>query len=79
MTAAKVLKRSLKWDQLNISSLVRLEVTSKTRLIVQNTGLKKITGMAWRAIIPENPQQLYQSMPQRMQAIIDAGEANTRH
>ena len=31
------------------------------------------------AITPENLWQLYQPMPRRMQAIIDAGGAHTRH
>ena len=34
----KILKRSLKWDQSGISSLIRLKVISKTRLIVQKMG-----------------------------------------
>ena len=71
--------RSLKWDQPGISSFIRLKDTSKTRLIVKRMGLKKIAGKVWRAITPENLQQLYQSMPRRMQAIIDAGGAHTRY
>ena len=38
VTVGKILKRSLKWDQSGISSLIRLKVISKTRLIVQKMG-----------------------------------------
>ena len=38
VTVRKILKRSLKWDQSGISSLIRLKVISKTRLIVQKMG-----------------------------------------
>ena len=36
MTVGKILEKSLKWDQSGIPSSIRLKVTSKTRLIVQN-------------------------------------------
>ena len=38
VTVLKILKRSLKWDQSGISSLIRSKVTSKTRLLVQKMG-----------------------------------------
>ena len=63
MTVGKVLKRSLKWDQTGIFSLICLKVTSKIRTIVKKIGLKKIATKLWRAITPKYPQQLYRSMP----------------
>ena len=38
MTVGKILKRSSKWDQSGISSLIRSKVTNKTRLLVQKLG-----------------------------------------
>ena len=38
VTVGKILKRSSKWDQSGISSLIHLKVTSKTRLLVQKMG-----------------------------------------
>ena len=42
-------------------------------------GLKKIARKVWRGITPDYLKQLYQSMPRRMQAIIDARGAHTRY
>ena len=42
-------------------------------------GLKKIAQKVWRGITPEYLRQLYQSMPRRMQAIINARGAHTRY
>ena len=53
VTVGKVLKRSLKWDQSGISSIVCSKVTSKTRLIVQDMGLKKIAGMVGERSFPK--------------------------
>ena len=79
MTAGKVLKRSLKSDQPCIFSLNLLELKSKIWVIVKEMGLKKIATKFWRAITPKNLQHLYQTMPERIQAIIDAGGNHTNY
>ena len=60
-----------------ISSFIRLKVTSKTRLIVQKWAWKKNAQKVWRVVTLKYLQQLYQSMPWWMQAIIDAGGTYT--
>ena len=79
VTVWKVLKRSLKWDQTGIFSLICLKVTSKIRTIVKKIGLKKIATKLWRAITPKNLQQLYRSMPWQTHTIIDAGGAHASY
>ena len=42
-------------------------------------GLKKIARKVWRGITPEYLQNLYQSMPRRMAAVIEAQGGHTKY
>ena len=42
-------------------------------------GLKKITHRVWRQVTPEYIHTLYESMPKRMTAVIQAGGTHTKY
>ena len=42
-------------------------------------GLKKIARRVWRGLTREYLQSLYESMPGRMQAVVDAAGGHTKH
>ena len=41
--------------------------------------IKKIAQKVWRQVTPEYLESLYQSMPRRMQAVVDAQRGHTRY
>ena len=42
-------------------------------------GLKRIARKVWRGITPSYLKSLYESMPRRMQAVVDAQGAHTKY
>jgi len=57
----------------------RLEMAAKRRLLVQSGFGKKIVQKVWNNITPDYLQSLYESMPRRMQAVVDAEGGHTKY
>ena len=57
----------------------RLEMAAKRRLLVQSGFGKNIAQKVWNNITPEYLRSLNQSMPQRMQAVVDAQGGHTKY
>ena len=65
--------------QLGPCSSSRLEMAAKRKLLVQNGFGNKIAQKVWNNITPDYLQSLYKSMPERMQAVIDAEGGHTKY
>ena len=57
----------------------RLEMAAKRRLLVQSGFGKNIAQKVWNNITPEYLRSLYESMLQRMQAVVDAQGGHTKY
>ena len=65
--------------QLGPAGSSRLEMVAKRRLLVQSGFGKNIAQKVWNNITPEYLQSLYESMLQRMQAVVDAQGGHTKY
>ena len=76
-----ILYIELSWDlvQLGPAGSSRLEMAAKRRLLVQSGFGKKIAQKVWNNITPDYLQSLYKSIPQLMQAVIDAEGGQTKY
>jgi len=54
-------------------------MAAKRRLLVQSGFGKNIAQKVWNNITPEYLRSLYESMPQRMQAVVDAQGGHAKY
>jgi len=54
-------------------------MAAKRRLLAQSGFGKKIVQKVWNNITPDYLQSLYESMPRRMQAVVDAQGGHTKY
>ena len=67
------------WVLLEVASSNSLEVMSQWSNNPHTDGLKKIARKVWRGITQDYLENLYQSMPQRMQTVIQAQGGHTKY
>ena len=66
-------------DQPGPCSFIRLEMAALRSLFVQIGGLKRIAIKVWNQVTPEYLRTLYESMPRRMNAVIEAQGGHTKY
>ena len=64
---------------LSLQKLVWVKNMQREERGTSKEGIKKIAQKVWRQITPEYLESLYQSMPRRMQAVVDAQRGHTRY
>ena len=66
------------WSQMSYGWGLKPDLQSKVRE-TSKAGIQKLARKVWRAITPDYLKRLYESMPQRMAAVIDAQGGHTKY